>query len=140
MRNAVMVLTGVCGGLLAACLALASGGANALPKAHAQTADSGNGTMILGTGGGMQGQTDLCWVLSKVKPARGKERTVLAMYRAKKNGEYFDLEDVRFIDADLRVIELRSKAHEYTVEKVLKALPKEDQEDLRPQATPPQNP
>ena len=100
-----------------------------------QAADSNNGPMILGTGGGKDNTTDLCWVLARVKPAKGPDRTVLALYRARQQGEYFDLQDVRMIDGDLRMFELKKPKHKAEgtdVEAILKLLPKEEQETLTP--------
>ena len=88
------------------------------------------------TGGGTNNQNDLCWVLTKVKPARGPERTVLALYRAKKGGDYFDLEDVRMIDADIRVIDMKATDHKRVnsdVQTILKALPQAEQDAIKPQ-------
>lgn len=107
-------------------------------NAAPQGADSNNGPMILGTGGMVDNRNDLCWVLSKVKPVKGKERTVLAMYRAKDNPDRFDLADVRMIDGDLRYVDFEHETHKgNTVEKVLKSLPKEEKEDILP---PPEKP
>jgi hypothetical protein len=108
-----------------------------MPQAEAQAgpaAGGAGGMTVLGTGGGSNNQNDLCWVLSRVKPAKGPERTVLAMYRAKRNGEFFDLEDVRMIDADLRVFEFKGDQHTKgsTVEDILKKLPKEERESIIP--------
>ena len=90
---------------------------------------SANGT-IMGVGGAANNINDLCWVLTKVKPARGPERTVLAMYRAERGGEHFNLKDVRYIDADLRLVELGK--HDPTVATIMKSLPAEEAEALRP--------
>jgi hypothetical protein len=97
----------------------------------ANGAGNGSGT-IVATGGATNNQNDLCWVLTKVKPVRGPERTVLAMYRAERGGEHFNLKDVRMIDADIRMIDLDSKKHEPSVANVLKSLPPEEQDALRP--------
>lgn len=138
MKNALLVATGVGIGLLAAVFA-AGARADGLPEALAQAGPGGgagaSGVTIVGTGGGTQNQNDLCWVLSKVQPARGNARLVLAMYRAKRNGEYFDLEDVRMIEADLRMVELKGEDHKRNktdFHSVLKSLPKEEQEDIIP--------
>lgn len=108
----------------------------ALPSADAQAGPAGgagaNGVTVLGTGGGTQNQNDLCWVLAKVKPVKGPERTVLALYRAERQGDFFNLKDVRAVDADLRVIELDAKKHEPTVDTIMKALPKPEADALRP--------
>lgn len=138
MKQALFVVSGVAIGLLAALVAVTSSRSDLMAQAEAQAGPAaggaGNGTTVLGTGGASNNQNDLCWVLSRVKPAKGPERTVLAMYRAKRNGEFFDLEDVRMIDADLRVFELKGPAHskDYTVEEILKKLPKEEREAIIP--------
>src|SRR6185503_18021007 len=114
MKQALFVVSGVAIGLLTALVAVASSGKSYLPQADAQAgpgAGGANGTTVLGTGGGTNNQNDLCWVLTRVKPAKGPDRTVLALYRAKKGGDYFDLEDVRMIDADIRVIDMKAADH-----------------------------
>lgn len=138
MKNALLVVSGVSIGLLGALVAMASN-RDYISRAEAQAGPSGGGgaqapSMVLGTGGGSNNVNDLCWVLSKVKPAKGPERTVLALYRAKKQGEAFDLEDVRMIDVDLRVLELDSSEHKKgtSIKQLLPKLPKEDQEALFP--------
>lgn len=133
MKNALLIVSGVSLGLIAA---LASR-AEICPTADAQAgpaagAGAGNGTTIVATGGATQNQNDLCWIVAKVKPVKGPERTVLALYRAERQGESFNLKDVRAIDADLRLIELDAKKHNPDVPSVLRALPKEEQEALRP--------
>lgn len=139
MKQALFVVSGVAIGLFTALVAVASSGKREfLPQAEAQAgpaAGGANGTTVLGTGGGTNNQNDLCWVLTKVKPARGPERTVLAMYRAKKGGDYFDLEDVRMIDADLRIIDMKAADHKRAnsdVQTILKALPQAEQDAIRP--------
>jgi hypothetical protein len=140
MKNALLIVSGVSIGLLAACVSIASTDAG-LPRAEAQAAGtvSSNGTALMGTGGATPNQNDLCWVLTKVKPANGPERTVLSLYRAERGGEYFNLKDVRMIDADIRVIELEVKKHDPTVEGILRALPKAESDPLRPPPPPGQN-
>jgi hypothetical protein len=135
MRNALLVVSG-----LALGLGIALAGSRT-PTAEAQAGPGGgNGaggpTVILGTGGATQNQNDLCWVLSKVKPADGPERLVLALYRAERQGESFNLKDVRMIDADLRLIELDAKKHEPSVGSVLKSLPRKEQESIVPPRQP----
>jgi len=140
MKQALLVVSGVAIGLRMALVAMASsGGKNCMPQAEAQAgpaAGGAGGVTVLGTGGGSNNQNDLCWVLAKVKPARGPERTVLSLYRAKKGGDYFDLEDVRMIDADLRVIDMKAAQHKQAnnsdVQSILKALPQVEQEAIRP--------
>jgi hypothetical protein len=138
MKNAFLVVSGIAIGLLGAVVAVASN-RDFAPQAEAQAGPAGGGgapapTMVLGTGGGSNNVNDLCWVLSKVKPVRGPERTVLALYRAKKQGEAFDLEDVRMIDVDLRVLELDSREHKpgTTLKQLLQKLPPDEQEFLFP--------
>jgi hypothetical protein len=138
MKQALFVVSGVAIGLLMALVAVASTGKNFIPQADAQAgpaAGGAGGVTVLGTGGGSNNQNDLCWVLSKVKPARGPERTVLSLYRAKKGGDYFDLEDVRMIDADLRVIDMKAAQHKQAnsdVQTILKALPQVEQDSIKP--------
>lgn len=139
MKQALFVVSGVAIGLLASLVAVLSTRTDFMPRAEAQAgpaAGGAGGVTVMGTGGGSNNQNDLCWVLSRVKPARGPERTVLALYRAERGGELFNLKDVRFIDADLRHLDL-DKKHEPTVSAVMKALPQEEQDSLRP---PPRNP
>jgi hypothetical protein len=140
MKQALFVISGVVIGLLASLVALVSCRSEFIPRAEAQagpgTLSAGNGTTtILGTGGGTNNQNDLCWVLSKVKPVRGPERMVLALYRAKRGGDYFDLEDVRMVDADLRIVDMKAAQHKQAnsdVQSILKALPREEADALRP--------
>jgi hypothetical protein len=141
MKQALFVVSGVAIGLLAALVAVTSSRSDLMAQADAQAGPAGGGGAgggsgtILATGGATNNQNDLCWVLTKVKPVRGPERTVLAMYRAERNGEHFNLKDVRFIDADLRLIELAK--HEPSVQTIMKSLPPEEAEPLKPQ---PRNP
>jgi hypothetical protein len=139
MKQALFVVSGVAVGLLLALVAVASSGGKRdfMPQAEAQAgpgAGGAGGTIVLGTGGGTNNQNDLCWVLTRIKPAKGPDRTVLAMYRAKRNGDYFDLEDVRMIDADLRIFEFKNDVHAKgtTVQDILKGLPKEERESIVP--------
>ena len=140
MKNALLVVSGVAIGLMAALVAMATNGSG-IRQAEAQAGPAGGGgagapPLIMGTGGANNNVNDICWVLSKVKPVKGPERTVLALYRIKNQGQHFDLADVRMIDADLRVIDLDAKKHDPSVEKVLKSLPKEEAEALLPPRTP----
>jgi hypothetical protein len=133
MKNALLIVSGLSLGLLAALATKADLGLPAYAQAGpGGGAGAGNGTTIVATGGGTQNQNDLCWVLAKVKPVKGPERMVLALYRAERQGESFNLKDVRAIDADLRLIELDAKKHVPDVPSVLRFLPKEEQEALRP--------
>ena len=135
MKQALFVISGVAIGLLASLVAVVSAKTDYVAQAEAQAGPSagsgaGNGGTIVATGGASNNQNDLCWVLTKVRPARGPERTVLALYRAERNGEQFNLKSVRMIDADLRLIELGK--HEPSVGTILKSLPQEEQDALRP--------
>jgi len=139
MKQALFVVSGVAIGLLMALVAMASSGKrDFLPQADAQAgpaAGGAGGATVLGTGGGSNNQNDLCWVLTSVKPAKGPQRTVLCLYRAKRGGDYFDLEDVRMIDADVRIIDMKADEHKKVksdVQSILKALPKEEQDAIRP--------
>lgn len=137
MKQALFVLSGVAIGLFASLAGILSMRSEWVSKAEAQAgpaAGGAAGVTVLGTGGGTQNQNDLCWVLSRVKPARGPERTVLALYRAKRNGECFDLEDVRMIEADLRVIELKGDSHtkNTSVDEILKKLPRDERDSILP--------
>jgi hypothetical protein len=138
MKQALFVVSGVAIGLLAALVAVASSKTEFISRAEAQAgpaAGGAAGTTVLGTGGGTNNQNDLCWVLTSVKPARGPQRTVLSLYRAKRGGEYFDLEDVRMIDADQRIIDMKATLHKQVnsdVQTILKALPQAEQDAIRP--------
>jgi hypothetical protein len=139
MKQALFVVSGVAIGLLAALVAVTSGRTEFIPRAEAQAGPAAGGangpSAVLGTGGGSNNTNDLCWVLSKMKPARGPERTVLSLYRAKKGGEYFDLEDVRMIDADIRIIDMKAADHKRAnsdVAGIIKALPQAEQDAIRP--------
>jgi len=137
MKSALGMALGAFAGFLGAVVAIQSGW---LPRAEAAQAGPGGGAgasdghMILATGGSTNNQMDLCWVLTKVKPAKGKERTVLAMYQAENQGKQFNLKDVRYIDPDLRQLELAGGMKQKpSIEQVFKALPEEEQKDLRGQ-------
>ncbi|MBI3857342.1 MAG: hypothetical protein HY293_16770 [Planctomycetes bacterium] len=136
MKQALFVISGVAIGLLAALVAVASTKTEFLPRAEAQAGPGGgngaSGSPILATGGSTQNQNDLCWVLTKVKPVKGPERSVLVLYKAEDQGKHFNLKDVRFIDADIRVVELDAKRHDPSVATIMKSLPPEEVEALRP--------
>lgn len=143
MKNAVLVGVGLGLGFLAAVAMPSNRAADASGQAGPGGGGGAAGVTILGTGGASQNQNDLCWVLAKVQPAKGPQRTVLAMYRAKKNGDYFDLEDVRAIDADLRVVELKVAEHKKAgtdVPTIMKALPPPEREALLPPREPGERP
>ena len=83
MTQALFMVSGVAIGLLAALVAVASSKTEFMSRAEAQAGPGGagaGGTTILGTGGATNNQNDLCWVLTRVKPVRGPERTVLARF------------------------------------------------------------
>ncbi len=128
---------------LTGCLA-AEGIRGAVGSAWAQTVPAGpgegGGLPILATGGAQSGQNDLCWVLTKVRPAKGKERMVLALYRAGKNGEDIALQDVRWVDPDLRMLDWKQDGKAPSVKDVLKDLPKEERDELLPPPPPPTTP
>jgi hypothetical protein len=135
MKQVLGVLAGLAAGFGLACVA-------AERRADAQAGPAGGvgagaPATIVATGGASNNQNDLCWVLTRVKPARGPERTVMALYKAERGGELFNLKDVRFIDADLRLLELDSGKHKPSVQEVLRSLPPEEAELLRP---PPRQP
>jgi hypothetical protein len=138
MKSALGMALGAFAGFLAAVVVLQSG---LLPRAEAQAGPAGGagaqGTTIVATGGGTNNQMDLCWVLTKVKPARGPERNVLALYRSERMGESFSLRCVRWVDPDLRAVDLMAGNDKLPVKKVLDALPQEEKDALRP---PQQNP
>jgi len=140
MKQALFVVSGVAIGLLAALVAVTAGKYNLMAQAEAQAGPasssglSANGT-IMGVGGAANNINDLCWVLTKIKPVRGPERTVLIMYRAERGGEHFNLKDVRFIDADTRLFELGK--HDPTVQTIMKTIDPDEAEALKP---PPRRP
>jgi hypothetical protein len=132
MKSALGMALGAFAGFLGAVITIQSG---LLPKAEAQAgggAGATDGHTIVATGGSTNNQMDLCWVLTKVKPAKGKERTVLALYQAENQGKAFNLKDIRYIDPDLRLYELPGgRKQNPSIEQVFKALPEEEQRDLR---------
>lgn len=141
MSKGLWIGTGIAIGLaLNAAVIFFAQPSTAAPSRPTQTepaAPGAEGTTVVATGGGTQNQNDLCWVLTRVKPVKGPERLVLALYRAKNNGATFDLEDVRMIEGDLRVIELKGKEHGTTsVENILKAIPKEERDAILPPKQP----
>ena len=137
MKATLGTAAGAAAGFLAAVVAIQAG---MMPTAEAQAAAAGagpDGATVLATGGGTNNQNDLCWVLTRVKPARGLERTVLALYRAERGGDHFTLRTVRFIDPDLRAVDLNSGNKPPSVRDVLNALPAEDKAQLTPPPPPP---
>jgi hypothetical protein len=121
-------------GVLAACL---TGQAQAGPAAGA---GAGEGATILATGGSSDNKTDVLWVMTKVRPVKGPERMVLAMYKVDEQGRGFSLKGVRMLDADLRCVDLQTGGKAYSVNEVLKALPKDEADALRPPASTPERP
>ena len=115
--------------ILTACV---TGQAQAGPAAGAGAGES----TILATGGSADNKADILWVMTKVKPVRGPERMVLAMYQVEAQGRGFALKGARMLDADLRCIDLQAGNKVLSVNDVLKALPPEEAAVLRP----PQNP
>lgn len=114
MKHALLVVSGIALGLT---VALVSGGP---PEAAAQAgpgpgAGTDHGAVMLGTGGGMPNQNDLCWILFKepAMDAEGKpyERTALCLYRATQNGKGFDLMDVRELTWDPKPSQLIGPEH-----------------------------
>jgi hypothetical protein len=129
------IVIGLCAatGILGACL---TSQAQAGPAAGA---GAGEASTILATGGSSDNKNDVLWVMTKVKPARGPERMVLAMYKVEDQGKAFMLRSVRAIDADLRCVDFHAKGgNGPSVKEILEALPKEESDSLRPPpATPP---
>lgn len=140
MKQALFVISGVAIGLLAALVAVGCSKSDLMAQAEAQAGPGGAGApngmgSVMGIGGASNNINDICWVMSKFKPVRGPERTVLMMYRAEKGGEHFNLKDVRFIDADMRLFELGK--HEPTVQSVLKTIDQDEADAIKP---PPRRP
>ena len=134
MNRAWVIAAAVLLGSIISRLAVTSSPAQGAPAA----AGRGEGEFyVLQTGGAQSNQMDLCWIMAKVRPVGGKERTVLALYRAEKNGDAFDLKAVRWNDPDLQMIEYNSSKP--SVKDVLKSLPAAQQNVLNPPA-PPQGP
>lgn len=129
MKAAMGATIGVAAILLAACL---NGQAQAGP---AVGAGAGEAT-ILATGGSSDNKSDILWIVTKVKPVRGPERMVLAMYQVDPRGQGFSLKGARMLDGDLRCIDFQAGNKTPTVNEIIKALPPEEQAVLRP----PQNP
>lgn len=124
-------------GVLAAAVVAAAcvtGQAQAGPAAGA---GAGEASTILATGGSSDNKADILWVITKVKPARGPERMVLAMYQVEAQGRGFSLKGARMLDADLRCIDFQAGGKTPSVKEIINALPPEEQAALRP---PPQNP
>ena len=132
------IVIGLCAaaGVLGACL---TSQAQAGPAAGA---GAGENATILATGGSSDNKNDILWVMTKVKPARGPERMVLAMYKVEDQGKGFTLRTVRAIDADLRCVDYHAKGNGLSVKEMMDAIPDEESRPLRPPpATPaPRNP
>ena len=115
--------------ILAACV---TGQAQAGPAAGAGAGES----TILATGGSSDNKADILWVMTKVKPVRGPERMVLAMYQVDGRGQGFSLRGARMLDGDLRCIDFQANGKNPTVRDIINALPPEEKAALQP----PQNP
>ena len=132
MKAGIVIGLIAAAGVLGACL---TGQAQAGPAAGA---GAGEASTILATGGSSDNKNDILWVMTKVKPARGPERMVLAMYKVEDQGKAFTLRTVRAIDADLRCIDFHAKGgNGPSVKDIMEALPREESEPLRPPPAPP---
>ena len=70
-----------------------------------------SGSLVGGVGGAQTGVNDLYWILTRT-PVDGEDRTVLALYQAKPDGRGFKLVGVRWVGADLQLIEFgQEKPH-----------------------------
>ncbi len=118
--------------ILAACV---TGQAQAGPAAGAGAGES----TILATGGSSDNKADILWVMTKIKPARGPERMVLAMYQVDPRGQGFSLRGARMLDGDLRCIDFQAGNKTPSVNEIIRALPPEEQAVLRPPPPPPAN-
>jgi hypothetical protein len=130
MKAALGAAVGVAAIVLAACV---TGQAQAGPAAGAGAGES----TILATGGSSDNKADILWVMTKIKPARGPERMVLAMYQVEAQGRGFALKGVRALDADLRCIDLQAEGKILRVADIMKHLPADEAAPLKP---PPANP
>jgi hypothetical protein len=63
-----------------------------------------SGSLVGGIGGTQPGVNDLYWILTRVG-VEGEDRTVLALYQAKADGRGFKLVGVRWVGADLQIVE-----------------------------------
>ena len=129
MKNMVMLLAAALSGGLVAGGMMPESRAEAFQAAPFQA--GGQGVQMV-TGGATPNQQDLCWLLTKVRIESGLERTVLMMYKAQRNGTYFDLIDSRWVDPDFRVAELQATRHNPTVQQVLQGLPPKEQAPFLP--------
>ena len=134
MKAGIVIGLIAASGVLGACL---TGQAQAGPAAGA---GAGEASTILATGGSSDNKNDILWVMTKVKPVRGPERMVLAMYKVEDQGKGFVLRGARMLDADLRCIDLQTQGKVYSVNDVLKALPREEADALRPPPPPTERP
>lgn len=134
MKTGLGLAICVTAGVLAACV---TGQAQAGPAAGA---GAGEGGTILATGGSSDNKTDVLWVLTKIKPVRGPERTVLVMYKVDEQGKGFSLRGARMIDADARCVDLQPGGRVFSVKDVLNALPPEEKAALQPPPAAPERP
>jgi hypothetical protein len=110
MKSALLIVSGVILGLAVACV-------QAIPPAEAQTVQEAGGgpAVVMGIGGSAANQNDNCWVLfkEKAKNREGKDvdRVTLCLYRLLKNGQAFDLMDVREITYDAKLSQLNHNEH-----------------------------
>ena len=116
MKNTLFVSTGVILGLLAALGITLAGDSAVFPEAEAQAGPAG-GTgagqgPIMGTGGVVPNQNDICWILTPNNDGKEKGHT-LCLYRAIPNGRgaYFDLVDVRNVTYDSKLIQMKNSGH-----------------------------
>jgi hypothetical protein len=65
---------------------------------------------------------------------------VLAMYKIEEQGRGFSLKGVRMLDADIRCVDLQTGNKVYSVKDVINALPKEEQDILKPPSATPERP
>lgn len=83
-----------------------------------------SGSLVGGVGGAQTGVHDLYWILTKVQ-VDGEDRTVLALYQALPDGRGFRLTGVRWVGADLQLIEYgQDKPHVKEMLETLKRLKK----------------
>jgi len=83
-----------------------------------------SGSLVGGVGGTQTGVNDLYWILTRIL-VDGEDRTVLALYQAKPDGRSFKLVGVRWVGADLQLIEYgQDKPHVKEVLDELKKLKK----------------
>ena len=106
----------------------------------APRAGAGEASTILATGGSSDNKNDVLWVLTKIKPVRGPERMVLAMYKVDEQARGFSLKGARMLDADRRCVDLQAGNNVLSVKDVINALPTEEQDALKPPPATPERP